>query len=199
MPEAKPGFEKIPLPPRTSELLGYDYGTAAKWQETDGFEWTAYFFRWEGKSLQSIMAARYHRPEVCLPAGGLKQTSASKTEYIETAGLRLPFRNSSYSAPNSTSYVFYCVWQDGDERRKGMRSRNPGDRLLGPLEGRRRFGQQVLEIITSGYTTAAEAERVVRQRLPDLIRLEGHALPVGPSSLHGSLHPPKNTDNHGVY
>lgn len=171
-PDEKPTFQTIELPARTLELLSFDAGTGAKWQEEDGSEWTVFFFQWQGKSLQSIMAARYHRPEVCLPASGLKQISDSQIDYFEVAGLNMPFGKSAYSAPGHVLNVFHCVWQDGDERRKGMRSRNRGDLLLGAIEGRRRFGQQVLEIITSGYASAAEAEHAVRQRLPDLVRID---------------------------
>jgi exosortase/archaeosortase family protein len=184
LPETKPTFQKIELPPRTLELLKYDLGAAAAWQEEEGSNWSVYFFRWQGKSIQSIMAARYHRPEVCLPASGLQQISGSQADHFAAAGLKLPFRKSTYSAPGQVLYVFYCIWQDGDERRIGMRSRGSGDRLLGPIEGRRRFGQQVLEIITSGYASAAEAERAVRQRLPDLIRLEGRAVPATSPTGH---------------
>jgi len=183
LPETKPAYQTIKLPPRTVKLLAYDSGTAARWQEADGSEWEAYFFQWQGKSIQSIMAARYHRPEVCLPASGLKQISDTQTGYFEVVGLKLAFQKSSYSASGQMLYVFYCIWQDGDERRSGLRSRTRGDRLLGAIEGRRRFGQQVLEIITSGYANAAEAEQAVRQRLPDLIRVER---PTGPAKSPGS-------------
>ena len=184
LPEAKPTFQTIKFSPRTQKLLGCDASTAAKWQEEDGSEWTAYFLQWEGKSTQSIMAARYHRPEVCLPATGLQQRPGSKTDYFETASLKLPFQQSSYSAPGQLLFVFYCIWQDGDERRKGMRSRNPADRLIGPLEGKRRFGQQVLEIITTGYADGAEAERALRKRLPDLVQIVGPARSMATAVSH---------------
>ena len=146
LPETKPTFEKIELPPRTLKLLKYDAGSAGEWHEADGSDWTVYFFEWHGKSMQSILSARYHRPEVCLPASGLQEVADSQTDYFETASLKLPFKKSSYAAPGKMLFVFFCLWQDGDERRKGVRSSGPADRLLGPLEGSRRFGQQTLEI-----------------------------------------------------
>jgi hypothetical protein len=104
-------------------------------------------------------------------------------DYFEAAGLKMPFTKSAYAARETVHYVFHCVWQDGDERRDGMRARNRTDRLLGAIEGRRRFGQQVLEIITSGYASADEAERAVRQRLPDLVQL---AATGGPAKSQSS-------------
>ena len=179
LPDTNPTFQKVELPPRTLQLLKYDLGNAAQWQEDGGVEWSVYFFRWQGKSMQSIMNARYHRPEICLPAGGLQQVTAPQTDYLEIGSLRLPFQKSTFSAQGRDLYVFYCLWQDGDEKRKGMRARGPADRLLEPLEGSRRFGQQTIEIIVSGYSSLAEAERAVRQRLPELIQIEA---PAGPST-----------------
>jgi exosortase/archaeosortase family protein len=170
LPETKPTFGKVEIPPRTYELLRYDAGIAGKWQQEDGSDWSVYFFRWEGNSMQSIMHSRTHRPEVCLPAAGLQQLSHPQMDFFETGPLRLAFEKSTYSAQGKPLYVFYCIWQDGDERREGLRSRDAADRLVGALEGSRRFGQQKLEIIVSGYSSMAEAERAVRQRLPDLIR-----------------------------
>jgi exosortase len=184
LPETKPTFQKIELPPRTLELLKYDFAAAAKWYEDDGSEWTVYFCRWEGKSIMSLMSSRSHKPELCFPAAGLKQVSESQIDYFENGGLKLPFRKSTYSSPGQMVYVLYCLWQDGDERRKGMRAKNLIDRLYGPLEGTRRLGQRSLEIVTTGYSSMAEAEHAVRRRLPDLIRIEGHAVPATSLSRH---------------
>ncbi len=178
LPETKPAFERIEISPRTLELLKYDTGAAATWKEEGGAEWIGYYCRWEGKSVNSLMASRSHRPEVCLPAAGLKQISESQIESYDVGGLKLPFRKAAYSALDQVVYVFYCLWQDGDERRRGMRAKNLMDRLYCALEGKRRYGQRSLEIITKGYPSMAEASRAVRQRLPDLVRVEPKALPA---------------------
>jgi hypothetical protein len=171
-PTTKQAYQVLQLPPRTAKLLGYDSSAAAQWHEDDGSKWNVYFLQWYGKSIQSLMAARYHRPEVCLPAAGLKQVSDSVTDFLDTAGLRLPFQKTSYSSQGQMLYVFYSVWQDGDERRKGMRSKSRADRLLAPIEGKRRFGQQALEIVITGCSSFREAEEAMRKRLPELIRIE---------------------------
>jgi exosortase len=172
LPEANRTFETNSLPARTMELLQYDHGISCRWQNEDGSVWSVYFLRWEGKSTQSIMAARTHRPEVCLPAAGLTQVTPPQPGSLEAGSLRLPFQKSVYSAPGGPLYVFYFVWQDGDERRGGMRARTPSDRLVGPIEGTRRFGQQVLEVILSGYASVTDAETALHRSLPDLIRVE---------------------------
>ena len=170
--ESAPGFRTVDLPERTRELLGYDAGLSAKWQNGDGADWTVYFFQWDGKTAESIMRARSHRPEICLPATGIKQATDIQEDYFEVPPLKLPFQHASYSAGGEMLYVFYCLWQDGDETRTGMRTRGRADRLRGPLAGQRRFGQQVLEIITSGYPSASMAERAVRGHLAELVRIK---------------------------
>lgn len=170
-PEKNPTFQNVELPARTKEALQHDLGTTAKWQEEGGAEWTAYFLRWQGLSMQSMMPARYHRPEVCLTGAGLQQVSESTIEYFDTGHLKLPFRKYTFSGQGQNLFVFFCLWQDGDEFRKGMRWYGREDRLFMALEGRRRYGIQSLEIITSGYSGLAEAERAVRQRLPSLIQI----------------------------
>ena len=170
-PEAKPAFQKLEVPPRAREILKYDLGATAKWQEDEGAEWTAYFLRWEGKSMQAMMPARFHRPEVCLAGAGLRQVSESTLEYFDAGHLKLPFRKYTFSGQGQTLYVFFCLWQDGDESRKGMRWYGLEDRVFMAIEGRRRYGLQSLEIITSRYSDLGAAEQAVRQRLPSLIQI----------------------------
>ncbi len=170
-PTNKATFQTIELPRRTTELLAYDNGMGAKWTEDGDAEWTTFFFQWRGHTVQSIMAARYHRPEVCLPASGLEPMAGSKTSRFKAGDLELPMRQSAFSGGGQVFYVFYCLWQDGDERRTGIRMRGREDRLIGAIEGRRRIGQQVLEIILSGCSSLTEAEHLVREKLPGMVRV----------------------------
>ncbi len=178
MPKTEPRFQKVQLATNVTRLLKYDVGFAGEWRAENGFIWTVYFFRWEGKSMQSIMRARFHRPEVCLPAAGVPQVSIPEVDYFEAGPLKLPFTKATYAAQDRELLVFHCLWQDGDERRKGVRAYGRRDRLLMAIEGRRWIRQQVLMIVMTGYASAAEAERAVRQRLPDLIRVETHTIPA---------------------
>jgi hypothetical protein len=172
MPDTKPKFEKTELPRAMAERLACDTRSCARWQDEDGSDWIVYYFRWEAKSMQAIMRARIHRPEICLPASGLQQVTGPDMDRFEAGPLELPVQKSTYLAQNRELYVFFCIWQDGDEHREGLLSRARRDRLTMVLEGRRRTGQQTLEIVVAGYASLAEAEQAVRQRLPGLIRLE---------------------------
>ena len=172
LPEGKAGFEKIQLAPRTIELLKYDQAVTGKWRVDDGSEWSVNFFRWQPRSIESVITSRVHRPERCLPASGFRQISDSEPIEVEAGGLKLPFRKYTYEMEGRKLYVFFCQWEDGAEKQLGMQSSGQEDRLQSVLKGRRLVGQQTLEIIVSGGSSLDEAERLLRKQLPGLIRLE---------------------------
>lgn len=170
LPETKPGFEKITPPPRTVKLLAADLSMTGKWREDDGSEWSAYFFRWKPRSIQSVIMSRMHRPEVCLAAAGLRQISESEPVLFQADKLNLPFRKYTFESEGRTIFVFFCQWEDGAEQQTGMRASKQADRLQSVLTGRRKLGQQTLELMLTGYSTLAEAETAVRGRLMGLVR-----------------------------
>jgi hypothetical protein len=172
LPEGKAGFEKIELAPRTIRLLNYDLAATGKWRVEDGSEWSVNFFRWQPRSIESVINSRIHRPEVCLPASGFRQLSGSELIQVEAGGLKLPFRKYTYEMDGQKLYVFFCQWEDGAENQPGMQSSGQADRLLSVLKGRRLVGQQTLEIIVADCNSLDQAEQQLRKQLPALIRLE---------------------------
>src|SRR5438046_2899472 len=122
-------------------------------------------------SAQSATRARLHRPEVCLPAAGFRQVSASKLIHFHAGGLQLPFRKYVYDAQGTKFYVFFCLWEDGAEKQKGFGASKQSDRILSALKGRRRLGQQTLEIVLTGCSSLQEAEQEMRKNLPKIIRI----------------------------
>jgi exosortase len=169
-PENKPGFEKIELPPRTLSLLAFDAGGTSQWKEDDGSEFSLSFFRWNPRSVQSVIYSRNHRPEVCLPASGYKQLTESELVFFDAGQFKLPFRKYTYASEGQILYVFFCQWEDGSEKQAGLKASKQAGRLQSVLTGRRLLGQQTLEIIITGSPSLAEAEALVRRRLPELIR-----------------------------
>ena len=122
--------------------------------------------------MESVIRARGHRPDICLPAVGFRQVSSSGVDYFQAGSLSLPFQKYIYEADGRFVYVFFCLWQDGDEEQSGMRTLGAADRLEWALAGRRRLGQQTLEIILTGCENLKSAEEQVRKRLPQMIRVE---------------------------
>jgi len=175
LPVTRAGFQNVELLPREIKSLKYDHALSGKWREENGTEWTAYFFRWNPKSMESVIRARGHRPDVCLPAAGFRQVLSSRLAYFQAGSFKVPFQEFSYDADGRRLYVFFCLWQDGDDEQKGMRSVSTSDRLQLALDGRRRIGQQTLELILTGCDNLETAEKQVRQRLPELIHAEAPA------------------------
>ena len=172
LPEGKTGFERVELAPRTIKLLKYDLAATGKWRVEDGSEWSVSFFRWQPRSIESVINSRVHRPEVCLPASGFRQLSSSELIEVEASGLKLPFRKYTYEMDGRKLYVFFCQWEDGAENQAGMQSSGQADRLQSVLKGRRLVGQQTLEIIVTDCNSLEQAEQQLRKHLPELIRLE---------------------------
>jgi exosortase len=172
LPETRPTFEKVELPPRTVRMLACDASAAGRWREPDGSVWTVNFFRWKPRSVESIIHARLHRPDVCLPAAGFEQVADSGVVWLPAGGLDLPFRKYVYEGQGQRLEVFFCQWEDGAEKQPGMGASKQADRLRAVLKGRRWLGQQTLEFILKGYANLEQAERQLRRELPDLIAVE---------------------------
>lgn len=170
LPANKPSFQRIELAPRTIKLLKYDQAATGKWRAEDGSEWSAHFFRWQPRSIESVINSRVHRPEVCLPASGLRQVSKSELIQIEAGQLTLPFRKYTYESDGRNLYVFFCQWEDGTADQVGMQSSGQADRLQSVLKGRRLVGQQTLEIIITDCASLDQAEQQLRRALPGMIR-----------------------------
>jgi exosortase/archaeosortase family protein len=180
LPESNPTYQKIELPPRTLKLLSYDEGASGKWIE-EGVEWSAHFFRWKPRSVQSVITSRVHRPEVCLPASGLQQIGDSELVTVDVGEFSLPFRKYTFQAEGRALHVFFCQWEDGAEQQSGMQASKQGDRLQSVLSGRRLVGQQTFELILTGFDSLEEAEQAVRQHLPRLVSVESSTSPSRPS------------------
>lgn len=163
-------FAEVEMTKRTRDLLRHDEGATGKWQEPDGTEWTGYFFRWNPKSVHAIIFARQHRPEVCLPAAGLKLVSEAGLADFEARGLKIPFRRYTYESGGSKVHVFFCQWEDGSERQIGMWGSIKSDRVRAAVVGRRKLGQQSLEFILMGHPTLDAAEAALRARLPEILQ-----------------------------
>jgi hypothetical protein len=169
MPKNTPGFQEIELAPRTLRLLSFDQGATGKWTE-NGMEWSANFFRWKPRSIESVITSRIHRPEVCLPASGMRQVSESELVCFDAGQFKLPFRKYIFESEGRTLFVFFCQWEDGFKEQVGMQASSQAGRLQSVLSGRRLVGQQTLELIVTGSASLAEAETLVRRRPPELIR-----------------------------
>ena len=180
-PTNNPTYAPLELSDKVRRNIRSDVSEAAEWTETDGTEWTAYFFRWNPGPVRSMILARLHRPDVCLPASGFRQVADAGLADFKVGNLELPFRRYTYGSNGQTLHVFFCQWEDGSEKQSGMWSSKGADRIRAALVGRRHLGQQTFEIILSGYDSLAAAETALRNELPSLVAVQEPA----PNSLAG--------------
>ena len=188
-PTNNPSFTRLELTENVRRNLREDTEEAATWQDDQGATWSGYFFRWNPGPVSSIISARQHRPDICLPAAGLRQAADAGIHYIEAGGLKLPFREYTYNSSGTTLHVFFCQWEDGKERQKGMWGSALVDRVRTAFAGRRNMGQQSLEMILSGYESLRQAEQSLARQLPALIQIVKPAAD-GPDGQRGKTEAP---------
>jgi hypothetical protein len=161
-PTNEPGYRRIEFPPAIQAKLGHDAGGAFEWTGSHGEEWNVYFLRWSPRSARSALMARVHRPEVCLPANGLRQIGDSQVVNFAVQGLHLPFRSYTYEAQRRTVHVFFCEWEDGTGPQAGLAGTKQAGRIRTVLNGKRRIGLQTLEVLI--YDSASMDEALARLR-----------------------------------
>ena len=156
-------FKELPISERTKQLLRYNEGRNASWQE-GALTWQAFFFRWNpGRIATHLVLGR--TPESCMVAAG------HKLDLFEVGGLRLPFSVNRVADSARPFFVFYCLWDDraGTQGFEVM-GLSYGNRLAPVLAGQRNPGQRSIEIAVIGPETAAAAETAVRAELGKMIR-----------------------------
>jgi exosortase len=208
-PKTAPQFREAKIDERTRSTLHFDEGHGAMWiLPGEGRSLTSalsssqtallYFFRWF-PGHNSALLANAHRPDVCLPATGWRQTGDSGVRYYPVSpSLTIPFRHFEFS--NDTSgrpkfaHAFYCVWEDrvprGDNgtQTSGMAATpsawTRSERMQSVFDGRRHLGQQVMEylVIESREMSSTEAEEAFAAAVRELVA------PVGTTvaSVNGS-------------
>ena len=182
-PESAPKYRVAKLDERMSGILRFDEGRGASWAlpgtspqassegNAEGVAGAAqspmtcvlYFFRWtEGRS--SILRARGHRPDVCLPSVGWGTHADYGTRTYSASQLSLPFRHFEFRRGKETpragqvAHAFFCVGEDlirpGVEPAESEQeiSERQGLSLLPELwrlvrSGMRPHGQQVMQVI----------------------------------------------------
>jgi hypothetical protein len=202
LPTTNPSFKTIRLSPGKLALLKSDEIVTGTWKQEDGSEWSVFFLRWNSKSAASVMRARGHRPDVCLPAAGFREISNLPIEYFQAGALMLPFQRYTYERSGQLLQVFYCLWEDGDEAPRGLRLPKGPLRIANRVQlasyGKRRLGQQTLEIVVSGAENFQKADQQVRSRLPELVHLELAQTSSRARSRAGMIHFSTHTAGRGA-
>jgi exosortase len=169
-PDSAPGFRDLHIDAGLQSTLRYDQGRQVAWLvpqlAPSGATERApicsmLFFRWNAGGA-SILRARSHRPDVCLPNVGWRQTSDHGVRNYPVAGkFALPFRHFNFERtgspgdPFSFAEAFFCMREDFfhpgpqqfDLNRQTPSNWMAAERWHAVLSGMRNPGQQVLELV----------------------------------------------------
>jgi hypothetical protein len=170
-PQANREFKFIEIPKRSLHLLMCDDARAATWKESGGYKWAVYSIRWNPGNVQAE-AAKVHRPDVCLNAEGAIMQRDLGTHVSTVGGLPLPFHAYTFGMNDQTLYVFYCLYEEapGQNASADLPRFEGADMFTRALQGRRRIGQQSVEIALAGYGTPEAALAAFQERLQELVR-----------------------------
>jgi exosortase len=172
-PDAANAFKTVSIAPETESLLRYNEGGGASWAGADGHRWMMYFFRWlPGRT--AALFVKIHRPDICLPASGMKLVSDNGIRLVNVNGINLPIRSYRFDDHGAPLHVFYCYW-DARSSYANAAAANEEDwsargRIRAAIRGRRELGAQMLELVVWDYEQDAEAEEALRQRLTEAIK-----------------------------
>jgi exosortase len=158
-PSTMPNLKKQPIPERVQSILRFDEGLLLQSQNTAGPQLWVYALTWKRGSSGTPLA-RYHSPEVCLPAAGFKLLERPR-EFSSAGGPGVPFKISKYEWLRSPVYVFSSFYSVDGERpieRMDQFDLTWSKRLQAGWQGRRPGTQQVFQVVLSGVASQSEAE-----------------------------------------
>jgi len=177
-PEDAPGYQEIKTDERVRELLRFDSAHEALWRSPHLAETNyMFFFRWNAGS-GTILRARAHRPDICLPSAGWKQLGPDRVESFPISpGRSLAFRRFTFGHIESKetpvrAHAYYCLHEDrvhaAEKDRQDLYSNwDLADRWRVVKHGIRNLGQQVLEVII--LAPAGVDEKVIDQRFQEML------------------------------
>lgn len=190
-PESVPGFHEVKIEEGIKSALRFDTGREVAWREDDSADaatYLLYFFRWT-PGTSTILRARAHRPDICLPSAGWRRIADDGIRaYPATKNFAVPFRHFAFTrddtphAPPVFAHAFFCLQEDTirNEPSQLTVSRpgtwSPFDRWRVVRDGIRNPGQQVMELITvsSRHRSSEVAEEQFARLVPKLIQLKDY-------------------------
>lgn len=170
-PSEAPNWKTVPIADSAQELLRYNEGGGGAWTGDDGHDWNVFFFRWLPGRTAGLFI-RNHRPDICLPASGMKQRGGVQSKMLTVNGVTLPIRSYVFENNGRALHVFYCYW-DGTLPQAGMldhESWSAAGRLEAVRRGKRDVGTQMLEIVGWGYDNDEKAEKAALEHLSKIVR-----------------------------
>ena len=205
-PESTPGFREIRIEEGIRSTLRFDEGREASWplsNETPRRELESkliqshderrglcslFFFRWN-PGTSTILRARAHRPDICLPNTGWKILTDDRVRnYRIVQDFALPFRHFSFvrdiaNQPRVFAHAFFGMREDFVLAKENSVTQfdlastpthwGLADRYRVVREGLRNPGQQVMELVimTPRQVSDEDAETEFATMAPQIIRI----------------------------
>ena len=200
-PEKAPAFRELRISEEVTSTLRFDEGREVAWRIPDPAPLTEtkspsaldqhpncflFFFRWH-PGTSTILRARAHRPDVCLPNIGWRQLADhGLRSYRATERLTLPFRHFSFVRDAAGqravfAHAFFCMREDKvkpmvdsvvfDPNEKTPSDWSSSDRWRVVREGLRNPGQQVMEFVLMSpqEMSGEEAEAKFAALAPEMV------------------------------
>ncbi len=165
------GFRFDKVSDEARAILRYSEGRAALFEESGAPRWQMFFFRWQAGRSSSQLAV-LHRPDICLPAAGLKCISNGHQATIQVGDLAIPFEGFVFESNGGLLHVFRTLCED--RRPPGTSSgfdQSVSGRLQSAWYGRRNLGQKLLQIGIQGAENKEVALADMQARLPQFLRI----------------------------
>lgn len=182
-PQKAAGFREIPIDEQVRQTLRFDEGREVTWKSGPAGAATTnylFFFRWNPGS-SSVLRARAHRPDICLPSIGWKLLSDLGTKnYVGPGEISIPARHVSFKQTqgNVVAHTFFSLQEDKINRNETRPDLllpggvQPGwsfrARTRVVREGIRNLGQQVLETIL--VSTPPMDDATAETRFAELVK-----------------------------
>jgi hypothetical protein len=180
------GFHDIKVDEGVRATLHCDEGREVVWQSVALNEPTErstnylFFFRWDPGG-STVLRARAHRPDICLPSVGWQQVAdhGAKVYKIDN-NISLAARHITFKQPSgrAIAHTFFCLQEDAadpDEPRPDLlvaQGKQPdwgvAARTHVVREGVRNLGQQVLEIVITSAQPLDDA--AAEEKFADIVR-----------------------------
>ena len=197
-PNDASGFRELKVDEGVRSTLRYDEAKQAAWnlELQKGGDATAdapaiarcisFFFRWQPGG-SSVVRARAHRPDICLPAAGWRQIAdRGAKNYPIGNDFVLPFHHMVFTDERggATAHTFFCLQEDElrpNEPRPDLQVSGGAQpdwsfrgRARVVLNGSRNRGQQIIEIVlmSSHRLNDDAAEKKFSELVPTLIKVE---------------------------
>lgn len=165
-PKEAQQWKSVEVAEQAQELLRYNEGGGGSWSGEDGRQWMMYFFKWLPGRTAGLFI-KNHRPDICLPASGMKMRGGVQNKLMAVNGVTLPIRSYVFESGARLLHVYYCYWDGSPPETAPQDQENwtAAGRMEAVRRGKREVGTQMLEIVASGYDNEADAEQAVRRQL----------------------------------